>query len=212
MSGTASNSATLGPITVQRQDASGNPVTTGSTTVNLASSSSGDKFSTSSGGGAATTVTIPNNSSTANVYYGDTVAGTPTITLSAAGFTSATQAATINPAAATKLGFTTQPGGGAAGAAWAQQPAVAILDAFGNTVPGASASITVAIGTNPSGGTLSGTTTVATVGGVATFSCSLNKVGSGYRVTTSNSAGLTEATSNGFNVVAATASQLVITT
>ena len=145
VSGTASSSATLGPITVQRQDASGNPVTTGSTTVNLSSSSSGDKFSISSGGGATTTVTIPNNSSTANVYYGDTVAGTPTIALSAGGFTSATQQATINPAAATKLGFTTQPGGGVAGAAWAQPPTVAILDSFGNAVPGASASITVAI-------------------------------------------------------------------
>ena len=79
------------------------------------------------------------------MYYGDTVAGTPTITLSAVGFTSATQPATINPAAATKLGFTTQPGGGVAGAAWAQPPTVAILDSFGNAVPGVSASITVTI-------------------------------------------------------------------
>ena len=211
VSGTASSSATLGPITVQRQDASGNPVTTGSTTVNLSSSSSGDKFSTSSGGGATTTVTIPNNSSTANVYYGDTVAGTPTITLSAGGFTSATQPATINPAAATKLGFTTQPGGGVAGAAWAQPPTVAILDSFGNAVPGASASITVAItnGTPATGGpgTLSGTTTVPTAGGVATFSnLSINRVGAGYTLTASGT--YTGATSASFSISAGTPAKL----
>jgi len=35
---------------------------------------------------------------------------------------------------------------------------VTVQDAFGNTVPSSSASITVAIGANPGGGTLSGTT------------------------------------------------------
>ena len=39
----------------------------------------------------------------------------------------------------------------------------------------------MAIGTNPGGGTLSGTTTVAAVAGVATFSnLSINKAGTGY--------------------------------
>ena len=59
VSGTASNSATLGPITVQQQDAFGNPVaTTAPVTVNL-SSSPGGTFSPTSGGTAITSVTIP---------------------------------------------------------------------------------------------------------------------------------------------------------
>ena len=43
------------------------------------------------------------------------------------------------------------------------------LDAFGNPTT-STANVTIALGTNPAGGTLSGTTTVAAVNGVATFS------------------------------------------
>src|SRR5207237_1144191 len=71
---------------------------------------------------------------------------------------------------------------------------------------------TVAIGTNPGGGTLSGTTTVAAVSGVATFSnLSIDKVGTGYTLTAA-SAPLTSATSAGFNISAAAASKLAFTT
>jgi len=59
--------------------------------------------------------------------------------------------------------------------------AVSVEDAGGNVVGLAHDSITVAIGTNPGSSTLSGTTTVNAVNGVATFSTlSLNKVGTGY--------------------------------
>ena len=58
--------------------------------------------------------------------------------------------------------------------------------------------MTLAIGTNPGGGTLSGTTTVAAVNGVATFSnLSINKVGTGYTLTASDGS-LTAATSSSF--------------
>ena len=50
---------------------------------------------------------------------------------------------------AARWGFTTQPGGGTAGAAWPAQPVVAIQDAGGNTVTTASATATLAIGTEP---------------------------------------------------------------
>ena len=47
-----------------------------------------------------------------------------------------------------------------------------------------SSSVTLAIGTNPGSGTLSGTVTVAAVNGVATFSnLSINKAGTGYTLT-----------------------------
>ena len=85
-SGTASNSATLGQITVTEEDAFGDP-TTVAETVNLSSSSTGTYiFNTTSGATTptgATSVSIPSGSSTATFYYGDTLAGSPTITASA---------------------------------------------------------------------------------------------------------------------------------
>mgnify|MGYP003704431363 CR=1 FL=1 len=41
---------------------------------------------------------------------------------------------TVVAGPASKLAFTTQPGGGASGIAWAQQPIVTVQDAAGNTV------------------------------------------------------------------------------
>ena len=104
---------------------------------------------------------------------------------------------------ATKLAFTTQPGGGAVGAVWAAQPVVKVQDADGNTV-NSSDSITLAIttGTPVSGGpgTLSVTTTLSAVHGVATFSgLSIDTVGAGYQLT-ATSAGLAPATSATFTV------------
>src|SRR5437867_11235495 len=57
---------------------------------------------------------------------------------------------------------------------------VAAQDAAGNTVPSFSGSVTVALGgTNPAGGTLAGTTTVAAVNGVASFATfNIGKAGS----------------------------------
>src|SRR5207249_1986474 len=72
-------------------------------------------------------------------------------------------------------------------------------------------SITMAIGTNPASGSLSGTTTVAAVNGVATFSTlSLNRAGAGYTLTAS-ATGLTSATSNAFNISPGEAAKVVFT-
>ncbi len=106
--GTASSSATLGPITVQQQDADGNPVDAGvgGVAVGLASNSTGvHEFSGSSGGSSVTSVTISPGSSTANFFYGDELAGRPTITVSAAGVTSGTQLETINAGPAAGMSF-----------------------------------------------------------------------------------------------------------
>src|SRR5439155_40507 len=67
--------------------------------------------------------------------------------------------------------------------------------------------ITVAIGTNPSIGTLTGTLTHAAVSGVASFSgLSIDKVGTGYTLTAT---GAGSTTSAAFNITAGTATQLV---
>src|SRR5207244_1594766 len=105
-----------------------------------------------------------------------------TLTASATGLTGATSSAfNIGGGAAANLVLTVQPSNAAAGAAITPAVQVTVQDAQGNTVTTATTSITVAIGTNPASGTLAGTTTVAAVSGVATFSnLSIDKAGTGY--------------------------------
>ena len=70
----------------------------------------------------------------------------------------------------------------------------------------------MAIGTNPGGGTLAGTTAIAATAGVATFpGLSINRSGTGYTLT-ATATGLTGATSTGFNITPGAASVLVFTT
>src|SRR3989454_736732 len=102
----------------------------------------------------------------------------------------------------TKLGFTVQPSTTVAGQTITPAVKVAIQDAGGNTVTTATSVVTLAIGTNPASGTLSGTTSVAAVNGVATLSnLSINNVGTGYTLT-ATSGTLTIATSATFDITA----------
>jgi hypothetical protein len=75
---------------------------------------------------------------------------------------------------------------------------VAVQDANGTTVPNATSPVTIAIGTNGGGGTLSGGATVTPVNGIATFNVSIDKAGSYTLVASATN--LTSATSNAFNV------------
>src|SRR3989441_867698 len=109
------------------------------------------------------------------------------------------------PPAATRLAFTVQPSGTTAGSTIAPPVKVAAQDGAGNTDATFSGSISVALGTNPSAGTLSGTQTVTAVSGVATFSnLSIDKAGTGYTLM-ATATGLTGATSAAFNITAAPA-------
>jgi calcineurin-like phosphoesterase family protein len=104
------------------------------------------------------------------------------------------------PPVATALGFKVQPTDTTAGSPITPAVQVEIRDQFGVRLTSATNAVTLALGTNPGGSTLSGTTTVAAVNGVATFNgLSLDQTGSGYRLA-ATSAGLTDATSNSFNV------------
>jgi alpha-tubulin suppressor-like RCC1 family protein len=116
---------------------------------------------------------------------------------------------TTEPAVPTQLAFTVQPGPTSAGAAINPPVTVAVQDASGNTILNATNSITLAIGTGS--GSLLGTTTVAAVNGVATFTnLRINNAGTGYTLSAA-SPNLTGATSNPFAVVAGPANQLVFT-
>jgi hypothetical protein len=77
---------------------------------------------------------------------------------------------------------------------------VEILDASGLLVTNAKAAVTVAIAANPGSGKLSGTTTVNTSRGVASFSnLSIDKPGFGYTLT-ATSRGMSPATSASFTI------------
>ena len=136
-----------------------------------------------------------------------------TLTATSSGLSTATSATfnvTVGPA--TQLVFTTQPSGAtAANGVFPIQPVVKVQDAGGNTVTTSSASVTLAIGTNPGGGALTCTTNPVTASsGVATFAgCNLSKTGIGYTVTAA-STGFTTVTSNPFNINAP--SKVVFTT
>ena len=89
---------------------------------------------------------------------------------------------------------------------------VSIVDSAGQPVAGVeSTMVTVALGSNPGGATLRGTTATHPAGGVATFSdLSLDRAISGYTLTATAS-GLPTATSDTFTVVPGPAAQLRFT-
>src|SRR5262249_60348178 len=103
------------------------------------------------------------------------------LTASSGGLPGATSSAfTITAAAANHLAFGQQPTNTAAGASLSPAVTVQVLDAFNNLVTTDASSVTVALGSNPGGGTLSGTLTVAAVGGVGTGESRVrNKSGGG---------------------------------
>src|SRR5207245_2767539 len=113
-----------------------------------------------------------------------------TLTASATGLTTTGSAAfDITPGAAAQLVFTVQPTNPTAGAAITPAVQVTAQDAQGNTATAFSANVTVALGANPGGGTLSGTATVAAVAGVASFAnLRINRTGTGYTLTASAAA------------------------
>ena len=62
-----------------------------------------------------------------------------------------------------------------------------VLDQFGNLVTDDNSNVTLALGANPGGGTLSGTLTAAASGGIATFNnLSVNKAAAGYSLSASD--------------------------
>jgi hypothetical protein len=106
-------------------------------------------------------------------------------------------------APAAKLAYSIQPSTCEAGITISPAVNVEVQDQYGNLIAiDNSTSISLAIGTNPSSGTLSGTTSKTVSSGVASFSdLSINNAGSGYTLVAS-ATGLTSATSNTFNITA----------
>jgi hypothetical protein len=105
----------------------------------------------------------------------------------------------VGPAAAAKLAFTTPPISGAGAGVPLPKVRVAVQDQYGNPVSHA-ATVTIALGANPTGALLGGVTSAATVDSVASFSTlTVDRTGQGYTLTAS-AAGLQAATSPAFDL------------
>ena len=185
-------------LTVQVEDANGNTVTNDSSTVTLS-------LGNNPGGGTLSGTISAVASSGVATFSGLTInkAGTGyTLIALDGGLTGATSNSfNITAGAAVKLGFGQQPSDSVAGANITPAVTVLVQDTYGNTVPTDNSTVTVVIGTNPSGGTLVGSTAVAAVNGVATFNLSIDKTGAGYTLAASDSnSALTGAASNAFAV------------
>src|SRR5207237_1182390 len=95
-----------------------------------------------------------------------------------------------------------------AGQSIAPAVTVRVLDQFGNLVATDTSTVTVAIGVNPGGGTLSGLTSVSASGGIATFSdLSIDKASAGYTLTVSDGT-LAAAASTSFAITATNSDHL----
>ena len=210
---TAVAGATMAPaVTVAVEDANGN-IETGdnSTQVTLA-------FGTNAGGGTlsgGSAVTVASGIATfAGLSIDKTGLG---YTLTASGspaYTPATSSAfDITPGAPTHLAFLVGPSTTVAGATMTPAVTVAVEDANNNVETGDNATtVGLSIGTNPSGGTLSGGAAAAVSAGVATFSLlSINHPGTGYTLSAASTPAYTPATSSAFDITPGAASKLAFT-
>jgi titin len=183
----ASGSALATPLQVAAVDGDGNTVTDYGSAITLAV-----------GTGASLTGTTVQTPASGLATYSDlTLRGTVnpnyTITATSGTLTSATRNVAITFGSATTLAVTRATSGVVSGTAFTTQPQLTIRDSAGNVVTNATAEITISIA-NGVGGTLTGTTTITAVNGVANFTdlAMSGVAGTAYTVTYS-ATGLTSA-------------------
>jgi adhesin/invasin len=171
-------------------------------------------FTVSAGGGSTSAATVTTNASgvaTLTTWTLGTAAGVNTLAVTADGTPGAVLTATGQPGPVTAIAIQRQPSGAASGSAFARQPIIRLADAFGNQVTTASSTVTASVA---SGGTISGTTSVASVNGIAAFT-DLAITGEGSTTLSFSATGGTSAvTSSAFTVSApaGAAAQLVVGT
>jgi trimeric autotransporter adhesin len=190
------------------QTAAGNPVTTDSSSVAL----------TVSGPGALTGCVRGTESNGVTPFTGCTITAAGTYTITATdttepALTPAQSNLTVNPGAPASLAFTTQPTGntisGSTVNAFVTNPAVSVFDSYGNVVTTDHSTVTLTIGTNPGGGTLSSCAQSENVGVITVTGCKISRTGSGYTLKATD--GSLSVVSSPFNVTGPV-SQLLFTT
>jgi uncharacterized repeat protein (TIGR03803 family) len=194
---TASFGANIGPVIIGFKDAFGNVVTANTSTVAVATTTGSPVVGAASAAAVAAVATF----SSLTIH----AAGTFTLTVTD-GKLPAIQTASfvITPAVPTQLVITQQPPVSTVAGQSIAAVEVDVEDATGDVVTIDSSMLTVTI----TGASLSGTTTRAAQGGVATFGdLSITAAGS-YTLTVTDGS-LTSAISSSFNIIAGAASQLV---
>jgi len=183
----------------------GNVLTSDSSTVTVSIATGAGGFDA----GSTTSVTVVNGIATFSNVILDT-AGSYTLSLSDGTLTAATTGTiTIVAGSATQLVLQQSPTSGTAGQALSPSVTVAVEDSFGNVITGDTSTVTVAVATGPAGFDAGSTTSMAAVGGVATFSNLLFDTTGNYTLSVSDG-GLTRATTGSITISPATASQLVL--
>ena len=159
-------------------------------------------FATKLASGAAYAVTVRTNPAgqTCTVSNGSGTIGSANVTNVAVTCT------TVPLGPPSKLAFVQGPSDTAVGAAMTPAVRVAVEDANGNVETSDNATkVSLAIATNPAGGTLSGGSAVTVASGIATFSgLSIDTAGSGYTLTASSTPSYSATTSTAFNITAGT--------
>ena len=187
-------------VTVELLDAVGDRVTTSGTPVTIAI---GANPGTGTLGGTATQNSVNGLATFANLTINRSGTGY-TLVASATGLTGATSATfNVTAGTATRVGFITEPCPTpcALGSALAPSPRVAIQDALGNTVTTSTATVAVSLLGGQGGPTLGGTTSVAAVAGIATFSTlTVSRTSTGLTLRAASGA-LAPDTSAAFSVV-----------
>jgi len=203
-SGAASGAAFTTQPVVHVLD-SGNNLATGDNssvvtmTVSVGGSLVGTATATASGGVA--TFTNVGISGLVNTY---------TLTFSSNPLTGTTQTIALTAGVGTQWTIETQPGGAASRVVLTSQPKLQLRDGAGNPVPQLGVGVTAAIASG--GGTLGGTTTIATNGaGVAAFTDLVITGTVGSRMLSFTSS-LPTVTSAAFNLTPGPATQLILTT
>ncbi|MCL5053807.1 MAG: hypothetical protein M1447_08360 [Gammaproteobacteria bacterium] len=178
------------------------PAPSGGVTVNLATSSSGGGFSTSPTGSFSHTLSLTvagGDMATEPFYYEDTVAGTPTVTASATGWTTGSLSVTVDPGPLASI--TVSPSSATLAEGATQTFTATGVDSYGNVV-GIDPSWTTTV----SGGAVgpsSGSSTTFIAGSTSdsgTVTAAQNGVSGSASVTVSPLASMTVSVTNGSTV------------
>lgn len=179
-SNTNSGGVFPGSMVVQIQDANGNLTTSTDSVVITKATGTGTLSGTTSVPAVAGVATFSNLILTGS--------GAHTLLASSGALATDTSATiTVAPPVPAALGIGQAPTSGTTDTALSPAPTCLIQDGNGQTVTGATNAVTVALGDNAEGATLSGTLTVSAIAGIATFSdLTINTVGSYTLIYTSS--------------------------
>lgn len=190
---------------VEVRDAADNVVTASSVSVTASLASGGGVL-----GGITSTTANQGVATFADLQISGTI-GARTISFTAPGLTPVTSAAfALDAGVPARLAIRTQAGGAFSGAAFTTQPVIEVRDDADNLVTSATTPVTAAI--TSGGGTIGGTTTVAAVQGIATFTTLRIDGLIGNRVLGFSSAGLTAVTGSTLSLQAGAAAAIAIRT